>query len=287
MIHKLAKEPLVHFILLGCLIFATYYWLNRDEQQENTIVINQQQLDHLTSLWKSQWKREPTADDIEAVLDRHIRQEVFYREALRMNLDRNDEIVKKRLAQKMEAVASDLQTLMQPASDQRLREYYHEHEEFFRLPLAYRFNQIMFLTDEEDCEARMQSTLQSLRQGDEIPPKRKSKLGVPCDWPLTTVGEIENAFGGDFSRALDDLPTGQWSGPIRSGYGWHLVFIETKQQPEVPDFEQVREFVAREYEYQSELDAQDQVYKELLAKYNVSITAKNLPARIKASFTVE
>lgn len=287
MIHRLVKEPLVHFLLLGCLIFAAYGLLKREQYQENTIVISQQQFDHLTNLWRSQWKRDPSPDDIAAILDRHIRQEVFSREALRMNLDHNDEIIKKRLAQKMEAVASDLQTLTSPATEEQLKKYFHQHEEFFILPLSYSFKQILFLTSEQDRKALMQNFLQSLRAGAEIPKNRQSKLGVPCDWPITSESDIENAFGSPFSRSLDDLPIKQWSGPIRSGYGWHLVYIEIKQEPRLPDFQEVRDFVAREYDYQSELLAQDQVYQELLAKYNVSITAKDLPAEIKTTFTFE
>jgi peptidyl-prolyl cis-trans isomerase C len=287
MIHRLAREPFVHFVALGFLIFAAYFSLRGGGDRksgENWIVIDQQQIDHLKNLWNLQWKREPDTSELRAILDRHLRQEVFYREALRMGLDRNDEIIKKRLSQKMEAVANDLSTLMRPADDEHLEAYFHQREGFFKLPRCYALRQVLFLDDEKDVEAGMETTLGSLRQGAEIPRDRLDRLGVSCDWPLTPVHDLENAFGEDFTRALDKLPVGQWAGPVRSGYGWHLVFIETRQEPRLPEFEKVRDFVAREYEYQSELEAQEEVFKELLAKYEVSITAQNIPAEVKSSF---
>jgi PPIC-type PPIASE domain len=105
------------------------------------------------------------------------------------------------------------------------------------------------------------------------------------EWSLTSVGDIDNVFGEGFSKALDDLPVGKWSGPVQSGYGSHLVFIEQKEEPRAPRFDEVRDYVAREYEYQSVLETQDQVYKELLGKYQVSITAKDVPAEIRNEFS--
>jgi peptidyl-prolyl cis-trans isomerase C len=277
------RDPLVHFFLIGALLFSAYHWLEKPgenvKENRNQILINQADLDHLTSLWKLQWKREPAPHDVEAIIDRYLRQEVFYREALKMNLDHNDEIIKRRLAQKMEAVANDLSTLMKPPTEERLRDYYHSREDFFTLPRAYALKQVLFLSDEP--AEHIESTLESLRQGEPIASDRKNKLSLPEEFSLTSVNDLHNAFGGDFVDSLDKLPVGEWAGPVQSGYGRHLVFIEDKQEPQLPAFEDVRDYVAREYEYQSVLDSQDQVYENLLAKYEVVITADIPPATIK------
>jgi len=281
------REPFVHFVFLGALIFAANVWLDPGQSVQdgnNHIVINQAELDHLKNLWRLRWKRDPAPSDVKAIIDRHLRQKVFYREALKMNLDHNDEIIKKRLAQKMEAVASDLSTLMRPPTDEQLKKYFHSRKDFFTLPRAYAFKQILFLPDEKDSESRLQATLVSMRQGAPIPRDQLNKLSIPAEWPLTSVNDLENAFGGDFSRLLDDLPVGDWSGPVRSGFGWHLIFIEKKEEARIPKFEEVRDYVAREYEYRSVLKTQDQLYKELLENYKLSISAKDVPANIKAEF---
>jgi PPIC-type PPIASE domain len=282
---SLTREPLLHFVLLGSLVFAAYAWLGRGEDSAadggNQIVVDQASLDHLTTLWKAQWKRDPAPGDIAAIVDRHVRQEVFYREALAMNLDENDEIIKTRLAQKMEAIANDLSTLMRPPTDENLREFFESREDLFTLPPAFAFEQVLFLNDESDLEAEIQHTLYALRQGAAIPRNRINKLSVPGDWPLTGVDDLDNAFGGEFARSLDALPVGEWAGPVRSGYGWHLVRVDDKREALVPDLEEVRDYVAREYEYHSVLEAQEQVFRELLGKYEVSITAEGVPAEIK------
>jgi hypothetical protein len=281
---QLARAPLLHFVVLGALIFAAYHWLDSGRTAgngEHRIVIDQAELDHLKNLWKLQWKRDPAPSDVAAIVNRHIRQEVFYREALKMKLDHNDGIIRKRLAQKMEAVANDLSTLMRPPTDEQLREYLRSRVDFFRLPKAYAFKQILFLPDERDG---VEPTLASMRQGGAIPKDRLNKLSVPAQWSLTSVDRLDNAFGREFADSLDELPVGEWSGPVRSGYGWHLVFVERKEEARVPDFEEIREYVAREYEYRTALETQDLVFRELLEKYEVDITAGDVPANIKAEF---
>lgn len=284
---RLAKEPFIHFLLLGCLIFAAYSWTNRDQGQDEQIVINQQELDHLRKLWSIQWKREPNTSETRALLERYVRQEVFYREALRMNLDRNDEIIRKRLSQKMEAVANDLGALMRPAGDEELRAFFGQHPELFRLRPSYAFRQVLLRPDEARDQAQLATLLAQLQGGEALPASRRDRLAVPNDWPPTLVPELENAFGGDFAKALADAPLRQWSGPLRSGYGWHLVYVESRQAPALPDFEAVREYVAQEYDYQAEREIQDRVYQELLTRYRVIITAADLPDEAKASFAVQ
>jgi peptidyl-prolyl cis-trans isomerase C len=285
---RLLKEPFVHFVAIGAALFALYQVSGNLRPAvagaEEVIVIDQREFDHLKELWKIRWKRDPAPGDVRALLERHLRQEVFYREALRMNLDHNDEIIKKRLSQKMEAVANDLSTLTQPPTEERLKAFFHDHADFFKLPRAYELRQVLFLVKEADVEARMKETLAALRDGGEIPPDRKSKAALANDWPLTSVHDLDNGFGGDFTRSLEKLPSEEWSGPIRSGYGWHLVLIMTKQDPMLPEFAAVRDYVAREYDYRSELESQDRVFRELLAKYKVDITASDIPAEIKFNF---
>ncbi|WGL15194.1 peptidyl-prolyl cis-trans isomerase [Microbulbifer bruguierae] len=286
MLLRLLREPFIHFVALGAVIFAAYTWINRNAPDsesanaDNRIVIDQQELDHLISLWKLQWKREPDAGELQAIIDRHLRQEVFYREALRMNLDHNDQIIKKRLAQKMEAVAIDLGNLMQPPTDERLREYFLSHEDLFTLPQSFALQQVLFLPQEMDT-VQVQAQLSSLRDGADFPESRINKLSLDNHWPLTSLSELDSAFGGDFASALANLPVGKWSGPIRSGFGWHLVYIETNQPPAMPQFAQVKDFVARQYEYESGLEAQDRVFNELLAGYQVEITAERIPGNLK------
>jgi hypothetical protein len=286
MLRQIFREPLAHFVVLGGLLFAAWTWLAPEQTESSgneVILLDQTQLDYLETLWTAQWKREPSPEDVAAIVDRHLRQEVFYREALRMGLDHDDQIIRTRLAQKMEAVASDLGTLMRPPTEEQLRAFHAERPDLFTLPQAFAFRQVLYLPAEAEDEV-LKATLASLRQGDAVPENRRNKLSVPLDWGLTPAREVEHAFGGGFADALSDLPVGTWSGPVRSGLGLHLVQVTDSQPERLAPFEEIREFVARQYEYYTVLDAQERMFRELLDRYDVRIEAEGVPETVRREY---
>jgi hypothetical protein len=286
MLRQIAREPLVHFVVLGGLLFAAWAWVAPQQtahSDDEVIIIDQPRLDHLKTLWKAQWKRDPAPQDVAAIIDRHVRREVFYREALRMGLDQDDEIIRNRLAQKMEAVASDLSTLMEPQTEDRLRAFYAERPGLFSLPQSFAFRQVLYLPSEV-AGNKLEVTLASLRSGGDVPQDRLSKLSVPLDWPLTPAQTLNNSFGGGFADALSKLPVGAWSGPVRSGLGLHLVKVTEKQPAQLRPFEEARDFVARQYEYYSVLDAQERMLRGLLDKYEVQINAEDVPEAVMQEY---
>lgn len=286
MLRQIAKEPLVHCVMLGGLLFAVWSWLEPQESvdaRNEVIVLDQAQLDYLKTLWIAQWKREPAPQDIAAIIDRHLRQEVFYREALRLGLDHDDQIIRTRLAQKMEAVASDLGTLMQPPTEEQLRAFHSERADLFILPPMFAFRQVLYLPAEAE-DAGLEATLASLRQGGAVPADRRNRLSVPMDWALTPAQQVENAFGGGFSESLTDLRVGTWSGPVRSGLGLHLVQVTERQPEQLAPFEEIRDYVARQYEYYTVLDAQDRMFRELLDRYDVRIEAEAVPEVVRQEY---
>jgi hypothetical protein len=279
MLKKIVREPLVHFVVMGGLLFAGWSWLapeDSTETQNEIILLDQAQLDYLETLWTAQWKREPSPQDWAAIIDRHLRQEVFYREALRMGLDHDDQIIRTRLAQKMEAVASDLGTLMQPPTEDQLRAFHAERPDLFTVPPAFAFRQVLYLPSEAD-DGTLEATLASLRQGGAVPTDRLNRMSVPLNWNLTRFQDVKNAFGGEFSDSLADLPVGTWSGPVPSGLGLHLVQVTESQPEHLAPFDEIRDFVARQYEYYTVLDAQERMFRELLDRYELRIEADGVP----------
>ncbi|MXO61256.1 hypothetical protein GRI89_17060 [Altererythrobacter salegens] len=278
MLARLVREPLVHFIALGALIFAAWYWINPPRPPVDEIVIDQPQLDHLKALWKAEWKRDPSPDDVKAIIDRHLRKEIFYLEAMRMNLDQNDEIIKRRLAQKMEAVAGDVSRLMKPVTDDELRIYMKRRPDLFAQPQSIGFRQVLFLTSERSAAL---ATLAALREGNPVPEAQEDRMGVPNDWGVTAGPDIANAFGDDFAAELAKVPVGKWEGPIASGYGLHLVYVDKREDAHQPSFESVRPYVQREYDYQAQRDAEQAAYDALRKRYTVRITAEGVPADVQ------
>ncbi|WP_375324460.1 peptidyl-prolyl cis-trans isomerase [Flagellimonas sp. GZD32] len=282
---KFLKEPLLHFLLIGFLIFGYHSIVNEDIEPENTIIIDDAEYDYLLGLWKKQWQREPNNDDIKAFLDQYLRQEVFYKEALTMNLDHNDIIVKRRLSQKMEAVSNDLNAMIKAPTEEGLLLFYEENKDLFKLPPTYTFQQVLFLEDETNLEENLQIHKSILTQKKEIPSERKRKLSLANSWEQVTALELNKTFGRDFVLSLDSLTMNHWVGPIASGYGQHLVYISDKETSKVADFNEIRPYVEKEYEYQTELETQEQVYRNLLDKYQVEITSGNVPGEIKNSYS--
>ncbi|WP_240507575.1 peptidyl-prolyl cis-trans isomerase [Winogradskyella aurantia] len=272
-------------MLLGALIFGYYYLTNDTEAPDSAVVIDDAEYDYLLSLWKNQWQREPNEDDIKAFLDQYIRREVFYKEALVMNLDHNDIIVKRRLAQKMEAVANDLNSMIKAPSEEALKAFYDSNQDLFKLPPNYTFQQVLFLKDEQNLSDRIESSKGALSRGEAIPKNRKRKLSLPNQWDNSSLTEISKAFGGDFAEALDSLPLNQWLGPVASGFGQHVIFISEKESARTAAFEDIKPYILKEYEFQTELETQEEVYQELLDKYGVKITSEKVPTSIKESFT--
>lgn len=282
---KILKEPLVHFLFLGFLIFGYYYLTNKDSNaEENSIVIDNTEYDYLLSLWKKQWQRDPNEQEIKAFIDQYLRQEVFYKEALAMNLDHNDLIVKRRLSQKMEAVSNDLNAIIKSPTDDDLKTFYEKNKDLFILPPAYSFKQVLFLNDEDNLESEMETTKTQLNNGQDIPKARQTKLSIPNSWNKSEATTIYKTFGDYFTSVLDSLPTNTWVGPIPSGFGQHLVYISKKEVSEIAKFETIKPYVEKEYQYQTELDMQNKVFEDLLDKYPVKLTADKIPSDIKKSY---
>ncbi len=288
MLKSILREPLVHFLAAGGLLFAAWSWAAPEQAAEAggdgaVIVLDQARLDHLTTLWRAQWRRDPAPADVAAIVARHLRQEVFYREALALGLDEDDEIIRNRLAQKMEAVASDLGALMQPPTEDELRAFHAARPDLFTRPPVFAFQQVLYLPSEAD-DARLNAALAALRAGEAAPADRRNKLSVRNDWQATPARTLDHAFGPGFAESLAEMPVGEWSGPVRSGLGLHLVRVEDRQPARLAAFEEVRDAVARQYDYYAVLESQDRMFRELLETYDVRIEADGVPEATRRDF---
>ncbi|GAA4290142.1 peptidyl-prolyl cis-trans isomerase [Aestuariibaculum suncheonense] len=282
---NILKEPLVHFLLLGFLIFGYYYLKNKDTKlEDNSIIIDNTEYDYLLNLWKNQWQREPNEQEIKAFLDQYLRQEVFYKEALAMNLDHNDIIVKRRLSQKMEAVSNDLSAMIQPPTDEELKAFYNKNKDLFKLPPAYTFHQVLFLNDENNLDNTIKEVKDNLNKGLEIPKDRKTKLSIPNVWTSKEATDIYKTFGDYFTSVLDSLPQKKWVGPIPSGFGQHLVYLSKKELSQIANFKDIKPYIEKEYQYQTELEMQNKVFEDLMKKYQIKLTSDKIPSDIKKSY---
>jgi len=283
---KIINEPLIHFFVLGALLFGLYSLVNKNNTDAEDIIVDNADVEHMVELWRLQWQRPPSAEELQGLITKYIDQEVMYREALRLNLDHNDEIVKRRLAQKMEFLGNDLSSLVAPANDENLKSYFEKHKEDYATDYNYTFHQIVFTTDNhKDPLTKAKSVLETsdLKNPESLKTKGDN---FPLPYTFTDADEFQlnREIGGDFTKQLPNLETEIWTGPVMSGFGVHLIYIELKTDPKIPEFETVKQEVLTNYEYQRILDSKEAILTELKKNYNINIQADNLESALKQEF---
>lgn len=268
--NKLVKEPLFQFLLIGLGFFILYSLVNKQNDGEDTIVIDNYDINNIIASWELQWKRLPTDEELKSLIQQDIKQEIFYREALKMNLDHNDEIIKRRLAQKMQFLSNDLATMNEPTIDE-LKKYYDLHFENYLTPYSYSFYQLVFSQDNrKNPKLDAENVLLQLGDAsmDEIE-KKGDRLPFPFYFENVDAEEISRQLGVQFSKSLEELETGIWVGPVASGFGYHLLYIKEKVTPQIPDFENVKADVIRDMEYDNQKKMNELIFEELIKNYTI------------------
>jgi len=279
-VKRLLREPLLHFVLIGMVLFGVYAYLNRGQsgtQSPTKIVFSLDELRTITAYFESQWHRPPTAQEFQAMVEDKIKEEVLYREGLVMGLDKDDTIVKRRMAQKVQFLAEDVAAAHE-ASPAELKAWFEKNTDKFALPSRYSFRHVYFSPDKRGKNA-LNDAGQALAK----------IAGQPEDSPLITPvadrfmfqdyygdrtpSAIAKEFGPQFAVALEKLKPGSWQGPIESGYGWHLVFVDTVIPGRIPAFEEVESEVKTAWLSDQKAQAWQKAYQEMRAKYTVLLPA--------------
>lgn len=275
-------EPLFHFLLLGTVLFAAYGALNGSGSSRNSeIVVTAGQIEHLKTGFTRSWRRPPSADELNDLIRIYIREEVYYRHAREMDLDRDDPIIRRRLQQKLEFVSEDVAAQSDP-SESDLETLLRSQPEKFRVGRSYTFTHVYLNPDRHggNLAADAERLLLQLRNSDAT--ADISSLGdrflLEANFQAISEGEIAKLFGADFSDSLTKLPIGKWQGPLKSGYGVHLVFVQQRTDGRVPALNDVRETVIREWNEIQRNKANEDFFKKLLNRYTVTIEAPRTSA---------
>lgn len=271
---SIIRQPLVHFLLIGGLLFALYYAVNPNINSKDSIVIDDEQVSRMVTVFEKEWNRPPTEEEMKGILDRFIQQEVYYRKALLMNLDHNDEIIRRRLDQKLRFVTNDLATLKEPTDDE-LRTYYNANKKKYFLPAQYSFSHIYFNPDKrEHIRQDALAVLASLPAGDEgLSELTKKGDPFPFSYHIDSLTEREIAkeMGDAFADTLKNLPIKKWAGPVLSGYGMHLMYIREKKAAGEPAFAQIKEDLLKDYQYNLQQQYNDQLYKDFRKDFDIKL----------------
>jgi hypothetical protein len=277
---RFLREPLLHFLLLGAVLFGVYHWANRGStgvEPSHQILLTFDDLSQLEIYFESTWRRPPTTEELDHLVEDKIREEVLYREALAMGLDKDDTIVRRRMAQKLQFLAEDVASAHEPTSEE-LRAWFEKNGAKFALPGRVSFRHLYFSTDRRGERAR-DDALAALAKLAGQPPDAKLAAALADPFMFRdyygdrTSEEIAKEFGPPFAVAVEKLAPGSWQGPIESGYGWHLVYVDTAVPGRIPAFEEIEPDVKTAWLGEQKAEAWHKAYDEMRARYTVLLPA--------------
>ncbi len=271
------REPLLHFVILGALIFGIYGWIKGPgSENAGEIVVTLRQQENLAGTFSRTWQRRPTQSELNGLISDFIRQEIAYRESQAMQLDRNDVVIRRRLRQKLEMLTGDVAVLL-PPTEQELQRYLAEHADDFSFPAMLNFRHIYFNTDDNrdqalrDAEGLL-AQLQNDAASVDLDTAGDRSL-LPPELREVRETELDSLFGRGFATAIQDIAVGSWDGPIRSGFGLHLVYIEERVDGHMPQLEEVSDLVMREWLAVKRKDTIDALYERLAENYTITVEA--------------
>ncbi len=278
-VRRWLREPLVHFLLLGAALFAASRWIRPADKTpvNRQIVMTLDDLRQLQIGFAAQWQRAPTEQEMLGLIENRIKEEILYREALAMGLDKDDTIVRRRMAQKMEFLAEDVSASHEPTTEE-LKAYFDKNQKMFTQPARITFRLLYFSPDKRGKNAWSDANAALAKlSGKSASWEGAAALGDPFmfqDYMADrTPDQIAKDFGPPFAKALFVQKPGAWAGPIESGYGWHLVYVDTLIPERSAAFEEVEPDVKTAWLATRKQEAWDKAYKEMRAKYELVLPA--------------
>ncbi len=274
------REPLLQFLLLGVVLFAAYAYMQRGRggvESSKQIALTLDELRQMDMYFESQWHRQPTPAEFQAMVEDRVREEVLYREALAMGLDKDDTIVKRRMAQKMQFLAEDVAAAHEPSTAE-LKAWFEKNSSKFALPSRISFRHLYFSPDKrgknaQQDAAKVLAKIAGQPEDSKLAASSGDSFMFQDYYGDRTPEAIAKEFGPPFAVAVEKLKPGSWQGPIESGYGWHLVFVDTVIPGRIPAFEEMEPDVKTAWLAEQKQQAWQKAYAEMRGKYTVLLPA--------------
>ncbi|WP_293459388.1 peptidylprolyl isomerase [Phenylobacterium sp.] len=267
-LRRALAEPLVQFLLIGAVLFVGLSAVRA--AQKPVVRIEAQDLNQLATYWEAQMQRPPNKVELAGIIRDRIDEELLAREALRLGLDKDDMIIRRRLAQKMSFATEDLAAAEEPTEAQ-LRAYFTQHADRYAAAAHVSFRQVFFSGDRPHGQAE-QAARQALGMSGET---KRDPSGDPFFFPLAYDGiatrDLERDYGQAFVQALERAPVGEWSGPVMSPYGWHLIEVTSRTPAPPTSFESVRDHVREAWIDERRTQANAEFMQSLRKRYKVIV----------------
>jgi PPIC-type PPIASE domain len=265
------REPLLHFLLLGALLFVIYGRVAPADKAGQRIVVSTALIVDLARQYRTTWMRPPTKQELDGLVEAYVRDEILYREGLVLGLDRDDVVIKRRVRQKLEVMAEE-QLAREVPSDAELSAYLSKNAARFTHPAVLSFEQILFANSASvaQVEKVVADARKALARGLNAKNLGKQSM-LPQRQEQASLDQVARDFGKAFAEQLMSAPLNQWSGPVISGVGTHLVRVTERLPANLPPLEAVRTQVAREWENEQRERSRTENYRQLHSRYQVVI----------------
>jgi len=268
-VRRIWSEPLVHFLAIGALMFAAYALVADRKRDPQTVVVGQAHLAMMTAVFERTWQRSPTPDEMKNLVDAYVREEILYREGVAMGLDRDDQLIRRRVRQRVESLAESMHGAAEP-SDAVLQGYLDQHGKRFASPPRLTFRQVYLGASAGADTPALLAQLEKVGDSDAAADLgRATQLEARMERAPSI--HVERAFGRQFARAIAGLPMNAWQGPVASEYGFHLVRVSERVEARAPALGDVRELVKREWQREALQAANEKYYEGLRARYAVRV----------------
>ena len=273
------REPLLQFLVLGGLLFAVYGALQPQgsaTQSDLRIELTQGDIEQLQAVWVAKWQREPSPQELQALVQSRVDEEVLYREAIAMGLDQGDEIIRRRLAQKMDFLLGDMAAVTLPTTDE-LKAWYGQNADQFLQEGRLSFHHLYFSPDQRGgfagAQAAALAALDKLRADPAATAGLADRFMFQDFYADRTTSELGNIFGQQFAANVFSAAQGTWQGPLESGLGWHLVWIDSLTPPHAPAFSEIEPDIKLAWLAQQRVVAKQAAFEALRARYEVVLPA--------------
>ncbi len=273
---RLLREPFLHFVLLGVLVFAVdaYLRARTAEAGGGEIIVTQGRIENLAALFARTWQRPPTAQELRALVDEYVLEEALFREGVALGVDQGDTVIRRRVRQKMDFFVDDLVDSGE-MPEAELEAWLAEHSESYAQPARFTFRQVYLNPDRrgDALRADAERVLAELRSTDGTSDPRELGDGSLLGHGYTDYRAdiVATTFGQTFAEHLARLQAGEWSGPVESAFGLHLVFVDASTPGWLPALAEVRDEVERDWSFAQRQEASKRFYEQVLSRYDVTI----------------
>lgn len=273
---KLLKEPVIYFFVLGFVVFGLHSTLNRERRVKNedpfTVEVTSSDIGWIKSSWEARMKRQPMQVELQGLIDRYIRDEILFREAMAMDLDDRDLIIQRRLVQKLTFVFEDLAESVEPTDDE-LKKYLRENQDRYRIPEMISFTQVYFSPEKRKDITKEAEKLLVRLKSEQSAPEEAVSLGdtimIDTTFRKKSPNEVARALGKDFADALFSASEMGWQDPIASTFGLHLIYIEERIASKMPEFDSLRKDIKNDFMYERKKQVIDTAYNAVKSRYTI------------------